>query len=110
MWFSALKADRIPARAPPRMRYDRWFLQFVARLLDGQPDVWGFLAPGGAFREGDRIVPPDRIRALLYEYRFTGWEERRRNGRWWTRTRTGTYLDPVRRTEQGLEVVGGDGG
>ncbi len=35
--------------------------------------------------------PPRFVRAELYEYRFTGWTELRRTGRWWERERIGRY-------------------
>ncbi|MFY0581926.1 lipase maturation factor family protein [Cystobacter fuscus] len=39
--------------------------------------------------------PPRFIRAVLYDYRMTDRETRRRTGEWWTRELTGLYLPPV---------------
>ena len=58
MWFAALRP------APPT-----WFKAFLARLLEGSPDVLKLL---GANPFPDR--PPRYVRALLYEYRMTDLE------------------------------------
>jgi predicted DCC family thiol-disulfide oxidoreductase YuxK len=75
MWFAALGA-------PPA-----WFTAFVARLLQGSPDVLGLLADN-PFPDH----PPRYVRALLYDYRMTGRETRRRTGAWWQRRLIGTYF------------------
>jgi len=107
MWFAALRAQGVPRDAPARVRYDRWLLSFVERLLAGTPEVWALLVDEGAFLDEDgRRRPPDRVRALLYDYRFTSREERAATGAWWSRRLLGEYLPPVRRTGDGrLEVV-----
>jgi hypothetical protein len=67
-----------------------WFVNFVAKLLEGDAAVLGLLRenpfPGH---------PPRYVRATLYEYHFTTPEERRRTGNWWTRTMTRPYFPPV---------------
>lgn len=82
MWFEALR----PKGAPP----SPWFLNFCARLLQGTPDVLALLErnpfPGG---------PPQFIRAQRFRYRFTDWNERRRDGAWWKRERLDEYLPPL---------------
>jgi hypothetical protein len=84
MWFAALS------------NYERnpWFVQLVLRLLDGEPDVL-------ALFEVDPFpdAPPRFVRARLYEYRFTSWEERRETGDWWKRSALGDYLPPVSKRE-----------
>lgn len=80
MWFAALGSyDENP-----------WFGRFLARLLEGSPDVLSLLAsnpfPG---------APPRFVRARLYDYRFTGAAERRRTGAWWRRVELGTYSPPM---------------
>jgi hypothetical protein len=77
MWFAALGY-------PPA-----WFPAFVARLLEGSPDVLALLATNPF---PDR--PPRFLRALLYEYRMTDLETRRRTGAWWQRTLLGLYSGP----------------
>ncbi len=76
MWFAALR------RAPPT-----WFVAFLARLLEGSPDVLKLLA---ANPFPDR--PPRYVRALLYDYRMTDLETKRRTGAWWQRELIGTYF------------------
>jgi hypothetical protein len=39
--------------------------------------------------------PPRYVRALLYIYRFTTWQELRKDRAWWHRTLVGVYLPPV---------------
>jgi hypothetical protein len=75
MWFAALGS-------PPA-----WFVAFLARLLEGSPDVLQLLGPN-PFPDG----PPRYIRALLYDYRMTDLETRRRTGAWWRRTLIGPYF------------------
>ena len=80
MWFAAL-GD---------YRSDPWVLRFLARLLEGQPEVLGLLGhnpfPG---------APPHYVRALVYDYRFTTPAERKATGRWWKRDLQGTYVPAV---------------
>lgn len=76
LWFAALDdARRVP-----------WFWQFEQRLLEASPPVRALLAHDPF---GDR--PPQRIRALLYEYSFTTPDTLRATGRWWNRRRLGAY-------------------
>src|SRR5207245_3512750 len=62
MWFAALGS------------YDNtaWFHAFLARLLEGTPEVLGLLA-ANPFPDH----PPRYVRALVYDYRFTTPAERR---------------------------------
>jgi hypothetical protein len=80
MWFAALG----DARGNP------WFVNFCVRLLQGSPDVLALLDtdpfPGS---------PPKYVRARLYNYNFTTWSERQRNGHWWKREFKGEYLPPI---------------
>jgi hypothetical protein len=80
MWFAALGTAR----------QNRWFMDFLARLLQGSPDVVRLLKtnpfPG---------APPKYVRALLYEYHFSSAAERRASGNWWRREPKGVYCPPV---------------
>lgn len=80
MWFAALESS---ASCP-------WFADFAARLLEGSPEVLGLLA-----RNPFPEAPPKYVRALVYEYRFSGFAERRRTGAWWSRELVARYLPPV---------------
>ncbi len=80
MWFAAMSDWR---RHP-------WFLNLVAKLLQGDEKTLKLLDkdpfPG---------APPRTIRAVLYLYRFTTPEEKRRTGDWWHREPVAIYLPPV---------------
>jgi amino acid transporter len=80
MWFAALgNADE-----------NRWFYSFAARLMQGSPPVLALLERN-PFPES----PPRYIRAVVYDYRFTDFAERRRTGTWWRREQKGVYLPPI---------------
>lgn len=76
MWFAALG----DYRANP------WFLNFLARLLTGAPEVLDLLAKN-PFPES----PPRYVRAVLYEYHFTDAATRKATGAWWRREPKGFY-------------------
>jgi predicted DCC family thiol-disulfide oxidoreductase YuxK len=80
MWFAALGDYRT----------DPWVMHFLARLLEGQPEVLGLLGhnpfPG---------APPHYVRALVYDYRFTTPAERKATGRWWRRELQRSYVPAV---------------
>jgi hypothetical protein len=78
MWFAAL--------GNYRDRQNFWFLGFIARLLEGSPDVLGLLAKNPFPNHA-----PKYVRAMVYEYSFTSRGERG----WWQRKPLGTYLPPV---------------
>lgn len=76
MWFAALAT----------FRSTPWFQALLVRLLQGSPDVLGLLAEN-PFPDH----PPHYVRALLYDYRFSTWDERRATGAWWIRDSAGSY-------------------
>jgi hypothetical protein len=84
MWFAAL-GD---------YRSNPWFVTFCERLLEGSPEVAALLEKNPF---PDR--PPRYVRAVTYDYRFSTWEEHRKNGSspgvWWHREPRGQYLPPV---------------
>jgi len=105
--FKAKPGD--PRRAPPQiapyhLRLDwlmwfcgftpwyqePWFANFMAKLLQNDPRTLSLIA-GNPFPER----PPRHVRALLYEYRFTTPEERRRTGAWWVRELKDEYFPIV---------------
>lgn len=81
LWFAAL--DIYP-RHP-------WFARFVERLLEGQPNVLAQMAYN-PFPD----KPPVFIRAQLYDYKFTTFEESYETGKWWKRTYTSSYFPSAR--------------
>jgi hypothetical protein len=80
MWFAAL-GD---------YRQNPWFVSLIECLLHNTPEVTA-LFEHNPFPER----PPRYIRARLYEYRFTTWEERRNTGAWWKRKESGEYLPAI---------------
>jgi len=86
MWFAALS----------RFDNERWFQNFCVRLLEADQEVLRLLE-----RDPFDGRKPRYIRGVLYRYRFSSAEARRRDGVWWTRERLGEYspvlsLDPAR--------------
>ena len=80
MWFAALgSAEENP-----------WLVALVRRLLEGSRPVLRLFATNPF---PDR--PPRLVRAVLYDYRFTNFAERRSTGAWWKREETGLYLPPL---------------
>ena len=80
MWFAAL-GD---------YRSNGWVVNLAIRLLEGSPDVLALMGDN-PFPER----PPAYIRALLYEYRYAGTEERDSTGAVWTRTLNSVYMTPI---------------
>jgi lipase maturation factor 1 len=74
LWFAALA----PARSLG------WLEPLAERLRSGTPEVLGLLG-----RNPFPGTPPRYLRAVLYDYRFSTLEERRRTGAWWVRQRAG---------------------
>lgn len=89
MWFLPLSAvaTREGVHVP---RYERWFMRFLRRLLEGDEATLKLLRKN-PFPTG----PPRYVRARFYRYAFTTAEERRQTGNWWKRTFVGDYLTPV---------------
>ncbi len=79
MWFAALGE---PERSP-------WLSALILRLLQGSAPVERLFA---------RVPfdhPPKYMRAVLYDYRFTGLRERSLDGAWWKRELRGEFIPPV---------------
>ena len=94
---------RPPQVAPYHLRLDwlmwflplghsaRWFMVFLRRLLEADPPTLRLLR-----HDPFHGRPPLVVRAVLYRYRYTTPEERRRTGDWWVRERLHLAVDPVR--------------
>jgi predicted DCC family thiol-disulfide oxidoreductase YuxK len=80
MWFAAL--DDI--------RGEPWFVNFLARLLQGSPSVL-HLMKANPFQGS----PPRYVRARLFEYHFTNGLEKRQTGGWWKREEGRLYCPAV---------------
>jgi predicted DCC family thiol-disulfide oxidoreductase YuxK len=82
MWFAALGT----------CEENPWFLNFLARLLQGEPSVLRLLRTN-PFPAG----PPRFARATLYDYHFTDRATRRSTGAWWRREALGLYCPVISR-------------
>ncbi|MDB6175848.1 MAG: hypothetical protein JWL59_5159 [Chthoniobacteraceae bacterium] len=78
MWFASLEAPQVSP----------WLYHFAARLLEGSPEVLRLLE-SNPFPKG----PPLYVRATLYEYHFTRFEDA--TEAWWKREYKGILLPPV---------------
>jgi hypothetical protein len=85
MWFAALDD----------YRENPWFLHFLARLLDGSPEVLALLETN-PFPDH----PPRFVRAVLYDYHFTDPATRSATGAWWRRERLELYCPVLSRPEE----------
>ena len=73
MWFAALGS----------YRENQWFMNFMVRLLQGEPSVTHLLNYNPFPK-----TPPKYVRAVTYSYTFTHYGDRS----WWNRVETGSYL------------------
>jgi hypothetical protein len=83
LWFEALNAMR--ERKP-----NGWFTSFLARLLEGSPEVLA-MVDENPFPE----APPKYIRARTFDYHFTTPDERTQSGDWWRRDNERMYAGPA---------------
>jgi hypothetical protein len=99
---------RIYAPYQPRFDWNLWFASlgnwrqypFVPRteelLLENDRAVLGLFA-GNPFPN----APPRMVRAVLWQYWFSTWDEKRRDGVWWRRELVGTYAPTLVRLPNG---------
>jgi lipase maturation factor 1 len=102
------QAPGIYAPYQPRFDWNLWFAslgnwrqyQFVLgteeELLEGSPEVLSLFAHN-PFPNG----PPQEIRCVLWQYRFTTLAEKRKTGDWWTRKLLGLYAPTLERESDG---------
>ena len=76
MWFAALGS----------YQSDPWIIRFMARLMEGSPDVLGLLR-GNPFPN----KPPRYVRAMLYQYHFAS-AAAKKSGVWWSSELKGIYV------------------
>jgi hypothetical protein len=76
LWFAALG----------RCERNRWFVQFLGRLLQGAPEVHALL-DDNPFPD----TPPRYVRSTTYHYTFSDPAELWNEGHWWRRERIGPY-------------------
>jgi predicted DCC family thiol-disulfide oxidoreductase YuxK len=80
MWFAALS----------NARENPWFVRTMVGLLRGSRPIAGLfeLTPFSG-----RL--PKLVRATIWEYHYTSWEERRKTGNYWKRELKGLYFPAV---------------
>ena len=90
MWFAAMS----------NYTEEPWFVNFVAKLLQGDRETLSLLRfnPFAA-------APPKYVRARLYRYRFSTGEERKRTGAWWQRELEGEWFPAISLDTPGLQRV-----
>ena len=76
MWFAALG----------RFEGERWLQNLCERILENDTEVLSLLE-----RNPFQPRAPQYLRAVLYRYRFSDADARRRDGGWWSRERSGDY-------------------
>lgn len=80
MWHLAIQ----PAQHNP------WFFSFLHRILEASPQTLALLAENPFPKS-----PPRYVRALFYEYKFTGSLAKETLGDWWQRELLGLYAPPL---------------
>jgi hypothetical protein len=106
------KAPGIYAPYQPRFEWNLWFAslgswrqyRFVVwteeRLLTKDPDVLELFASDPF--QGN---PPQRVRAVVYQYWFTDWKTKHETGLWWRREPLGDYAPELAREPDGKVVL-----
>jgi lipase maturation factor 1 len=106
------KTPGIYAPYQPRFEWDLWFaslgnwrnypwvVQTEARLLQNQPDVLALFAENPF-----SSAPPQKVRAVIWQYWFTDLATKRSEGTWWRRKFMGDYAPMVERTPDGKIVM-----
>jgi len=90
LWFASLE----------NWRNNQWVVNVEACLLQNKPGVLALFAHN-PFPEG----PPQRVRAVIWQYWFTDRATRRKDGTWWRRQLLGLYAPPLERTQDGQIVM-----
>ncbi|HVB35534.1 MAG TPA: lipase maturation factor family protein [Patescibacteria group bacterium] len=102
------KPPGIYAPYQPRFDWNLWFaslgmwqqspfvLQVEERLLENDPDALNLFA-----RNPFAAKPPAEVRAMIWQYWFTGPATKRATGRWWRRKLLGLYAPVLQREPDG---------
>jgi len=105
-------APGIYAPYQPRFDWNLWFaslgkwrqypfvVQVEERLLISDPDVLQLFA-GNPFASH----PPKQVRAVLWQYWFSDWIDKREHGLWWRREWRGLYAPTLERTADGKYAI-----
>jgi hypothetical protein len=85
MWFAAMS----------QIEEEPWLVHFAYKLLQNDPGALSLIHDNPFANK-----PPRYIRAELYEYHFTRFDDHTRD--WWKRERAGVYMRPVSLDDPGL--------
>ena len=103
---------RIYAPYQPRFDWNLWFaslgnwrdnrfvVQVEERLLSGEPEVLALFS-GNPFPQR----PPEQVRAVLWQYWFSDWSDKRTQGLWWRREQIGLYAPTLERLPDGKFTI-----
>jgi len=92
LWFASLGS----------WQENPWVVVTEVRLLEGSPDVLALFR-----RDPFAGKPPQRVRAVLWQYWFTTPAEKKRTGAWWKRKLLGEYAPGAERGADGrIEIQG----
>ena len=91
LWFASLGT----------IDQNRWVMNTEVRLLENQPAVLHLFR-----RNPFASKAPRAVRAVLWQYRFTTTEEKRRSGNWWEREWRGVYAPTAVRRSDGTVGFG----
>ena len=80
MWFAALS----------NARENPWFVRAMVGLLRGSKPIAGLFAQTPLSGQLPKLV-----RATIWQYHFTSWDERRKTGNYWKRELKGLYFPAV---------------
>jgi Lipase maturation factor len=89
LWFASLD----------NWQQNRWVVTAEERLLTNSPSVLALFA-GNPFPGG----PPKQVRAVIWQYWFTGWAGKRK-GFWWRRQLLGLYAPELEREPDGRFLI-----
>lgn len=106
------KAPGIYAPYQPRFEWNLWF----ASLEPGQQNIWVVDTEARLLRNSQQVLslfarnpfpngPPQKVRAVKWQYWFTDMQTKRTTGAWWRRELLGLYTAPLERTPDGRVVV-----
>ncbi|WP_440998925.1 lipase maturation factor family protein [Fodinibius sp. SL11] len=88
MWFAAMTSPRS----------NGWLLKFVYKLLTDHKQTLKLIS-----KNPFNYKAPEYIRACLFKYKFTTWEEYKETGNWWKRSFEKIYIPP--QSKKDLEHV-----
>jgi len=90
LWFASLEG----------WRNNEWVVNVEARLLENDPDVMELFA-----RNPFPGAPPQKVRAMIWQYWFTDRAAKRSTGAWWRRELLGQYAPALERAADGTILV-----